>query len=173
MPRKNLKTKLMKIEHLEERVLDYKTSIKQVVDKKMHWNAITKPLLIEILKQITTKYKIGWKMQELNWIHNSEAINITFDSFPPELIDCTNSVPSFQFIPGGSLVFSQTYSGDVFIFVLFPLIDSEENVENILELGLINPADMDEKMIIEKVEEFLKEMIKWELPNTRKKVGYN
>lgn len=163
----------MKIEHLEERVKDYKTSIKQVVDKKMHWNTTTKPLLNTVLRQITTKYEIGWKVQELNWIHNTEAINITFDSFPPELIDCTNSVPSFQFIPGGSLVFSQTYSGDVYIFVLFPIIETEEPGENVLELGLTNPADLDEKLIIEKVEEFLKEMIKWELPNTRKRVGYN
>lgn len=48
----------MKIDHLEERVLDYKTSIKHVVEKKVQWNTATKPLLIGTLKQIRTKYEM-------------------------------------------------------------------------------------------------------------------
>lgn len=163
----------MKIEHLEERVNDYKVSIEKVVEKKLFWNTTTKPLLLKTLKHIATKYQIGWKVQELNWIYNSEAVNITFDSFPPELIDCTNKVPSFQFIPGGALVFSQTYSGDVYIFVLFPIIEAEQSENNLLELCLENPSDIDEKFIFEKLDEFLKEMIKWELPNKHNKVGFN
>ncbi len=163
----------MKMEHLEERIIDYKVSIKKVVDKKLYWNTTSKPLLIKILNQIIKKYPIGWKVQELNWIHNSEAINITFDSFPLELIDCTNLIPTFQFIPGGSLVFSQTYSGDIYVFVLFPKIETDESGDNISEIGLVNPTDLDEKFIVEQVANFLKEMIKWELPNKNNKVGFN
>ncbi len=162
----------MKIEHLEERITDYKESIKTVVDKKVYWNDLTKPLLHKTLKGITAQYQLGWRVQELNWIHNNEAINISFDSFPKELIDCTNQIPAFQFIPGGALVFSQTYSGDVFIFILFPEIDSLPPENNIIEVGLYNPKDINEKFIIEKVDEFLKEMINWELPNKPKKLGF-
>ena len=94
----------MKIEHLQERILDYKTSIETVVEKKTLWNTTTKPLLLKTLKTIATKYTIGWKVQELNWIHNNEAVNISFDSFPEDLMVCTNRIPAFQFIPGGALV---------------------------------------------------------------------
>lgn len=163
----------MKIEHLEERVKDYKESIETVVQKKVHWNDLIKPLLHKTLKEITVQYELGWSVQELNWIHNNEALNISFNSFPKELIDCTNQIPAFQFIPGGALVFSQTYSGDVFIFILFPEIDLLPPENNISEIGLYNPLDINEKFIIEKVDEFLKEMIQWELPNKPKKLGFN
>jgi len=163
----------MKIEYLDERVIDYKKSIEIVVSKKTQWNENTKPLLLKTLKDIASKYHIGWKVQELNWIHNSEAINISFEAFPEELMDCTNRIPAFQFIPGGALVFSQTYSGDVYIFVLFPEIDGMPSENTMVEFGTMNPSEITEKVIIEKVDEFLKEMIQWEVPNKKTKMGYS
>ncbi|GER60036.1 hypothetical protein [Patiriisocius marinus] len=163
----------MNIEYLQERVEDYKTSIETVVAKKTKWNEFSKPLLLKTLKAIVTKYTIGWKVQELNWIHNNEAVNISFETFPKDLMDCTNKIPTFQFIPGGALIFSQTYSGDIYIFVMFPEVDGIPADNNTVEFGLINPSEVTEKVIIEKVEEFLKEMIQWEVPNKRTKVGYS
>lgn len=163
----------MKIEHLEERVSDYKASIETVIAKKTHWSKKAKPLIVKTLKEIANSYTIGWKVQELNWIYNNEAINISFESFPLELMECTNQIPTYQFIPGGALVFSQTYSGDVYIFISFPELDHVPNENNLLELGSISPLELTEKVIIENVDEFLKEMIQWELPNTRKKVGFS
>ena len=129
----------MKIEHLEERITDYKLSIKTVVDKKTKWKEHTKSFLLNILKAIVEKYAIGWKVQELNWIHNSEAINISFESFPEELMDCTNQIPEFQFISGGALVFSQTYSGDVFVIVLFPEVDASQKKTDISSMAVLEP----------------------------------
>lgn len=163
---------VMKIDYLEERVADYKKSIETVVSKKTQWQSVTKKVLLNTLHLIEERYALGWKVQELNWIHNNEAVNITFDSFPPELIDCTNQIPTYQFIQGGSLVFSQSYNGDVLVFVMFPEIDTVAADNNIVELGLYNPNDITEKRIIEMVDEFLKEMIKWEVPSLKKKLGY-
>jgi len=129
----------MKIEHLEERITDYKLSIKTVVDKKTKWKEHTKSFLLNTLKAIVEKYAIGWKVQELNWIHNSEAINISFESFPEELMDCTNQIPEFQFISGGALVFSQTYSGDVFVIVLFPEVDASQKKTDISSMAVLEP----------------------------------
>jgi hypothetical protein len=162
----------MKIEHLEERINDYKTSIKTVVDKKTIWQTKTKDLISETLKNICKTYAIGWKVQELNWIGTNEAVNITFDSFPKELMDRTNQIPTYQFIQGGALVFSQSYSGDVHTFILFPYIEQIPAENSSVELEIYNPEDITEKIIIEKVDEFLKEMIKWEIPNTKNKIGY-
>ncbi|AXT58225.1 hypothetical protein J8L88_18945 [Aquimarina sp. MMG015] len=162
----------MKIEHLEEHVNDYRTSIKTVVDKRLLWKTKTKGLLIKTLKTIVKLYDIGWKVQELSWIHNNEAINITFDSFPNELIDCTNLIPAYQFLPGGALIFSQSYNGDIYIFMLFPEIENLPKENNVVELGTYTPETISEKLIIEKVDEFLKEMIRWEVPSVKSKVGY-
>ncbi len=162
----------MKIEHLEERVGDYRNSIKTVVDKRLLWKTRIKDLLDKTLQSITEQYDIGWKVQELSWIHNNEAVNITFDSFPPEMIDCTNQIPAYQFIPGGALIFSQSYNGDIYIFMMYPEIDNAPQENNLKELGIYAPESITEKLIVEKVDEFLKEMIQWEVPQLKNKVGF-
>ncbi|ARV07100.1 hypothetical protein BTO04_10555 [Polaribacter sp. SA4-10] len=162
----------MKIEHLEERVNDYKESIKTVVDKKTLWQSKSKKLIIRTLNKVAKSYNIGWRVQELNWIYNNEAINITFDSFPKDLIDCTNKIPTYQFIQGGALVFSQSYSGDVYVLALFPYVEQLQVENSSLDLGVYNPEEITEKLVIEKVDEFLKEMIKWEVPSYRTKLGF-
>ena len=162
----------MKIEHLEERVIDYKISIEAVVKKKVLWKSKTKKTIVDTFTSIVHQYDIGWSVQQLNWMNTNEAVNITFDSFPPELIKKTNQIPSYQFIQGGALVFSQSYSGDVYAFILFPIIENMALDSNSLDLGIFNPEAINEKLIVEKVDEFLKEMIKWELPAIKNKVGY-
>lgn len=162
----------MKIEHLEERVNDYKNSIKTVVEKKICWQTQTKNLLITTLNTIAKKYNIGWRVQELNWINTNEAINITLESFPDDLIESTNKIPSYQFIKGGSLVFSQSHNGDVNVFILFPLIENVIDNANETEIETYAPETINEKLIIEKVDEFLKEMINWEVPSLKNKVGF-
>lgn len=162
----------MKIEHLEERINDYRASIERVVEKKNLWTKTTKPLLLKVLQQAIEIYNIGWRVQELNWIHNNEAINITFDSFPPELIERTNQIPTFQFYQGGALIFSQTYNGDVYVFIAFPVLQNSPTENNMIEIGFFSPKKITEKFIVEKIDEFLKEMINWELPMNKHKIGY-
>jgi len=163
----------MKIEHLEERITEYKNSIKTVVDKRISWENSTKNLIISTLKKAETSYPIGWKVQELKWIHTNEAVNITFKSFPAELIDDTNKIPTYQFLQGGALVFSQLHNGDIEIFVTFPILENWMLPENeIVELGIYTPLNISEKLIVEKIDEFLKEMIKWEVPILKNKLGF-
>ena len=162
----------MKIEYLKDRVADYKASIETVVDKKTYWQEHTKPLLLKTLSEIVASFNLGWKVQELDWIHNNEAVNITFDSFPSDLIDCTNKIPAFQFIPGGALVFSQSYNGQVFVFALYPEIETVQVDTAMVKMGVFTPQEITRKLIIEKVDSFLKEMINWEVPSLKKKLGY-
>ena len=162
----------MKIEHLEEHVLDYHESIEKVIDKKIYWQNTTKQLLKETLGRIMIKYEIGWKVQELSWLNTNEAINITFYSTPPNLKDKASSLPSYQFIQGCSLVFTQSYNGEIHIFILSPVIESIQDETNSLNLGIYNPDEITEKVIIEKVDVFLKEVINWEVPIEKKQLGF-
>ena len=129
-------------------------------------------MLLKTLSEIVASFNLGWKVQELDWIHNNEAVNITFDSFPSDLIDCTNKIPAFQFIPGGALVFSQSYNGQVFVFALYPEIETVQVDTAMVKMGVFTPQEITRKLIIEKVDSFLKEMINWEVPSLKKKLGY-
>lgn len=163
----------MKIDHLEKRVIEYEDSIETVVEKRILWNTEIKNMITGILKTAEETYKIGWRVQELSWIHTNEAVNITFVSFPADLIEKTNKIPTYQFLQGGSLVFSQMYNGDVEILVLFPALENSASFDNdLIELGIYDPNEITEKLIIEKIDEFLKEMIKWDVPLIRTKLGF-
>lgn len=162
----------MKIQHLEEHVNDYKSSIETVVKKKVLWKNKTKDIILNTFNSIVNEYNIGWRVQELSWMNTNEAVNITFDSFPPDLIKKTNHIPSYQFVQGGALVFSQSYSGDVSVFILFPIVENMHVENNSIDLGFYNPVNINEKVIIEKVDEFLIEMTKWELPTIKNKMGF-
>ncbi|WP_340202044.1 hypothetical protein [Ascidiimonas sp. W6] len=163
----------MKITHLEDRVEDYKRSIQTVVEKKILWKNEIRKLILKTLHAIADAYPIGWRVQELSWIHSNEAVNITFDSFPPGLIEKTNQIPSYQFIQGGTLLFSQSYSGDIYTIILFPVPDNSPVENENIELGIHPPSQINEKLVIETVDTFLREMIKWELPSLRGKVGFH
>lgn len=162
----------MKTEHLEGRITDYKTSIETVIEKKILWKTKIKSFLVKTLQNIVDKHSIGWCVQELNWISTNEAVNITFESFPVELMEKINQMPNYQFIQGGALVFSQSFNGNVRITILFPLIENISIEESSMELGVFSPAEITEKLIVEMVDEFLKEIIKWELPAQKGKLGY-
>lgn len=162
----------MKIEYLKNRINDYKQSIETVVEKKNLWKSNTKLLLLKILNSVVEEYDIGWKVQELNWIHNNEAVNITLESFPTELIKATNQIPTYQFYQGGALIFSQSYNGDIFVFIAYPKLINQTNNNELMELGFFAPSEITEKFIIEKVDEFLKEMINWEIPLLNSKIGF-
>jgi hypothetical protein len=162
----------MKIDYLNERINDYKTSIETVVEKKIVWKNQVKILLSKTLNNIVKKYDIGWCVQELNWIGTNDAVNITLNSFPPELIEKTNQIPEYQFIQGAALVFFQSYNGNVHINILYPLIDQIQIDESSVKLGIYDPKDITEKLIVEMVDEFLKEIIKWEVPSEKRKLGF-
>jgi len=156
----------MKIEHLEERVSDYNESITIVARKKQLWQSTVRDLIRSTLTKIAQTYDIGWRVQELNWMNANEAVNITFDSFPPSLLDETNQCPSYQFIPGGALVFTINYSGDVHIFISLPIVELMSFNDSTIDLDFHPPEKISEKLIIEKVDQFLKEMIAWEVPSS-------
>lgn len=162
----------MNIDYLNERINDYKNSIETVVEKKKLWQNEIKSSLRKTLNTIVEKYKIGWRVQELDWIGAKDAINIIFDSFPLDLIDKTNQLANYQFLQGGALVFSQSYNGNVAITILFPLNDQTPLEDSSMELGIYSPEDISEKLVVEKVDEFLKEIIKWEVPSQKSKLGY-
>lgn len=164
----------MKIEHLEERINEYKNSIKIVVEKRLLWKTKIKNLIATTLKKAEETYPIGWQVQELNWIHSSEAVNITFESFPPDLIELTNQLPTYQFLQGSSLVFTQLHNGDINVLVLFAVpersIPTEEDSE---ELGTYSPELVTEAFIAEKIDNFLKEIIKRDVPAPVGKMGFS
>ena len=80
---------------------------------------------------------------------------------------------AFQFLKGGSLVFSQMYNGDLEVFIVFPIFENWNALDDdLIELGTNTPIQVTEILVIEKIDESLKEIIKWEIPLLKTKLGF-
>ena len=101
-------------------VNDYANSLEKVLGKRKQWKEFAFPLLIKTLHDIRKKHEIGWQVQELNWLMNNKAVNISFETFPKSLIDKWPESIDFEFIKGAALVFSQKYNGNVAVFIIYP-----------------------------------------------------
>jgi len=157
---------------LNKSVSDYVNSLEKVFEKRKQWRDFTFPLLLKTLNEIQVNFDIGWKVQQLDWLMNNSAINITFNTFPTALIEKLNGTSDFEFIKGAALVFSQKYNGDISVFVIYPA-DLEPVTEgDINEIGSFNPNEINENFIINKVAYFLDKIIIQEENVQRRKVGF-
>lgn len=157
---------------LNKSVNDYVNSLEKVVEKRKQWKEFTLPLLLTTLNEIQVAHEIGWKVQQLDWLMNNSAINITFDTFPASMIEKLNGATDFEFIKGAALVFSQKYNGDISVFIIFPADLEPVSESDINELGSFNPNEINENFITNKVAYFLDKIIIREENVLRRKVGF-
>lgn len=157
---------------LNKSVSDYLNSLEKVFEKRKQWTETTLPLLFKTLNEIQVTHKIGWKVQQLDWLMNNSAINITFDSFPESMFDQLDGATDFEFIKGAALVFSQKYNGDISVFIIFPPELEPVSETDISELGSFNPNEINENFITNKVSYFLDKIIIREENLLRRKVGF-
>lgn len=157
---------------LKKSVSDYVNSLEKVLEKRKQWRDFTLPLLLKTLNEIQADFDIGWTVQQLDWLMNNSAINITFNTFPASMIEKMNGATDFEFIKGAALVFSQKYNGDIAVFIVYPA-DLEPITEgDINEIGSFNPNEINENFITNKVAHFLDKIIIQEENVLRRKVGF-
>jgi len=157
---------------LKKSVSDYVNSLEKVLEKRKQWRDFTLPLLLKTLNEIQADFDIGWTVQQLDWLMNNSAINITFNTFPSSMIEKMNGATDFEFIKGAALVFSQKYNGDIAVFIVYPA-DLEPITEgDINEIGSFNPNEINENFITNKVAHFLDKIIIQEENVLRRKVGF-
>ncbi len=162
----------MNIEDLKGKVERYEESVEKVKQNRKYWQESTKPLLIQTLKEIKTSYPIGWDVQVLDWTTNSEGVNITFGNMPSGITQ--KSEKSFRhFIKnGGTIVFSQSGNGNIFIIIRYPSIEEFVSEKEHKLLEMVSPDQITREFIIKKVSVFLEEMTKWEKSNEEIPLGY-
>ena len=163
----------MKTPPLEKAVKSYLDSLEKVLEKRRLWNDATRPLLLETLREIEQSYKLGWKVQELNWLWNNKAVNLMFDSVPAALADRVDYIHDFEFIRGTALVFSQKYDGDISVMILYPEVSAAGSENEFKELGTFHPNMIDSNFIEEKVSAFLEEIMVWEDNAFQHRVGFS
>lgn len=145
----------MEMENLTEYVAKFKNELELIKSKREQWTNVTKPMLKETLKSIKATYDLDWNTYAMEGTTNSEGVNLTFGNSHSGLMERTQKGVRSFVKRGGTLVFSQSYNGDVFIIILYPSVDDlVVPVEPQKLLMKVPPERIDESFVYEQVASF-------------------
>ena len=105
----------MKQKVLDKSVNEYVQSLEKVLEKRKLWKEFSLPSLLNTLKGICESHDIGWTVQELNWLWNNKAVNLSIDRLPSSMAEKWDIHSDFEFVRGAALVFSQKYNSTALI----------------------------------------------------------
>lgn len=136
------------------------------------WSSTIRDFVYEVLERIRkTANLIDLDTVKVLDIKNLESVSFGFHNANSGIEENTEQgVKSFMKY-GGRLCFSQLYNGKIAAVVIYPFIETYvEQIENKI-LGVNEPNDIIEDLIVDYYEKFIEEIIVWET-NDRKPVGY-
>jgi hypothetical protein len=101
------------------------------------------------------KHSLGSQMQVLKWLDPKGNINIAFQVLRPHPLDTLHTLNTGPNKTSYSLVFSQNSLYNISIRILFTATHEIENETTEEHLGTYNLEELDEKLIIQKFEQFI------------------
>jgi len=163
----------MNINDLSNNVNHFKNSLGDIEKKRNKWNDFTKSFIQDVLIKVKNTYDLDWNVNIQDDIVNSEAVTLSLSHNSSSIIEKIESGYKNFLNLGGTLTFSQAYNGDVFILILFPII--EKTVTPIQPHKIImrvEPDKISEELIIKSVADFLDEMTFWESMKSLNTIGF-
>lgn len=160
---------MAKIEDIKKKVLELRNVLDQIKDKRLYWEADTRPRIVNLIKHINTTTGLRCAVQEIDeGIKNAELVRLVIPQQPSGVWGMVNiegsEVPASKQLvkEQSSISFSQLYNGDIAIFFTMPHI--KKYVEELPPryLGRFEPAMFTDEFIIGKVNEFLDQLLIWE-----------
>lgn len=165
-----------------EKLIELATNIKEVYTEidayRQEWDANTKTLIQRTFKAVQKKIDLNLKIRIIDSIKNLESIRLTFGFLNSGLLiepKKGKQVPPPMVLikKGGYLSYTQMANGKINVFIHYPYIqDIYGDPERILEINMYNPKDIQKTLILEHIEKFLEEILKWE-KEEKKLIGFH
>lgn len=152
-----------------KKLADELVAIYEEVDQyRIFWAENLKPLLIKTFKKVKKSLELNLKIRTNEDIKNLESIRLTFGYLNSGLLiepkKSMQGVPAMVLVKkGGDLVYSQMANGKISAYIHFPYIEGIfGDPGRILEIGVFLPVDINQELIMEHIEIFLEQIVKWE-----------
>lgn len=166
--------------HLEEiisKAVDYQKAIEQnnviIEDNRKTWNASTNGLIFETFLCVTQNVpNLNWELRRVEAMENLDIIVLGFKNESSGIVGQIQGVLKFFAKISGKLVYSQVYNGEVYVLIDYPYVENHVERQQPKFVGKFRPSDIDKDLILDHINEFLNEMLKWE-SGTRKLIGFS
>jgi hypothetical protein len=163
----------MNLIDLKRKADQIQAAFTQTEQSRKLWREEKKQLLITVLGQIAQASGLKLEVQNLDWITNSEGVNLLFSVYPSGMVEKYENGFRSYIKHGGYIVFAQAYNGDIFVLINYPWIEEKVTRAETKTLGKFNPKEITEAFIYEKVGLFFDEMLMWETDSSsRTSIGF-
>jgi hypothetical protein len=152
----------MDINRIRERANLYIESQQAIEKRRKDWVEHTKPLLLENLKILEKEVALDWSVGTFEHKVNLQSIYLTFPNKESGIPMLKEKGEAQHIKFGGYLCYSQSSNGKVHVWISYPTIEQIKDMEEIKVLGEYDPEAISQEMIVEDVEQFLLEMVRWE-----------
>jgi hypothetical protein len=142
------------------------------------WHNKVKKTVKKTFKSVIKESKLHLLIRKYDEVRNLESIQLTFGILNSGLLIEPSKMRSTELSMvllkrGGLLAYSLLASGKVSVVIQYPYIeDVMGSPQNIKEIGTYSPAEITEELILEHVENFIQEIIKWE-KEEKKLIGFH
>ena len=140
----------------------------EVDQRRLYWSETLKPHLVKTFKHVKKGLDLNLKVRINDDIKNLESVRLTFGYLNSGLLiepkKSMQGVPPMVLVKkGGDLAYSQIANGKISTYIHFPYIEGVfGDPERIMEIGVFLPDEIDQKLIMEHIEVFLGQIVKWE-----------
>jgi len=165
-----------------EKLIELASNIKGVYTEidsyRLEWDSSTKAIIQRTFKSVQKKIDLNLKIRNIDDIKNLESIRLTFGFLNSGLLiepkkGKQTPPPMVLIKKGGYLSYTQMANGKINVFIHYPYIqDIYGDPERILEINMFNPKDIHKELILEHIELFLEEILKWE-KEEKKLIGFH
>ncbi len=163
----------MNIQDLSDNVNHFKASLGDIEKKRAEWKTTSRSFIQETLIRIKSNFDLDWAVSIQDEAANSEAVNLSLSHSSSSIIEKIEGGYKNYMNTGGTLSFSQAYNGDVFIIILFPIIEKTVTpIQPHKILMRIEPGLITEELIIKSTASFLDEMTLWESSKSFNTIGF-
>ena len=156
------------MENLKKLASELQTIYEEVELHRNCWTDMVKPLILKTFKHVKKTLELNLKIRMNDDIKNLESIRLTFGYLNSGLLiepkKSMKDAPAMVLVKkGGYLAYSQIANGKISAFIHFPYIEGiYGDADRIMELGIYLPEEVTRKMIMEHIETFLEQIVKWE-----------
>ncbi|UEG55243.1 hypothetical protein LLH06_09755 [Mucilaginibacter daejeonensis] len=141
----------------------YLFALKRVEIRRKEWIEVRKHLLLDRLRTIKGQFNIDAQVQELEVPNTIGAVALVFNRVDSGITKKDTLPPQVYGLDPGSLAFTQSTNGTVSVFVMMPKIEEHTRESTPDLLRIVEPEELDEKLIDELFVEFMYLLTAWHI----------
>lgn len=152
----------MNLEDLKSQLSIYRNAVNTAKQYRADWKDGVREQIINTLTKIVEETKMNAEVKKEDKMDGMQLVYLAFKKRESGISEHFEDTTRPYMKEGGYLFYTQIYNGKISVFISLPTIENFIDRKPPKPLGVFDPSDITEAIIVDHVTKFLKEMAMWE-----------